>query len=333
MRFAYGGRAGRRPDAPVGMKSDRLVSLLLLLQARSPRSARELAEALEVSSRTIYRDVEALSLSGVPVYAERGSNGGIALAEGYRKAITQFSTEELHALFLAAADPLAELGVTGHARALDKLAGALPDLQRRAAQQARQRILLDHNRWYRLEQPAALLAVLRRAVWEDRQISIEYRDRTGALSERIVDAYGLVSKAGVWYFIARQQDAEFRTFRAERIAKAEERPTRFKRDGAFDLEAHWRASNAAMQRPVEWYEATLHCTHDSLERVMSFNDADVIAEDGDGKTLRIRFYAMREAVHHIAGWGSCVRVLDPPELLQALAQHARELLACYESSV
>ncbi|HKU67997.1 MAG TPA: HTH domain-containing protein, partial [Candidatus Baltobacteraceae bacterium] len=149
------------------MKSDRLVSLLLMLQARSPRSARELAQALEVSARTIYRDVEALSVSGVPVYAERGSSGGIALADGYRRAITQFSTEELHALFLAAADPLAELGVTGHQRALDKLAGALPDLQRRAAQQARQRILLDHNRWYRLEQPAALLAVLRRAVWED----------------------------------------------------------------------------------------------------------------------------------------------------------------------
>ncbi|HET9097422.1 MAG TPA: WYL domain-containing protein, partial [Candidatus Baltobacteraceae bacterium] len=209
------------------MKSDRLVSLLLLLQARSPRCARELAQALEVSARTIYRDVEALSLSGVPVYAERGSTGGIALAEGYRKAITQFSTEELHALFLAAADPLAELGVTGHARALDKLSGALPDLQRRAAQQARQRILLDHNRWYRLEQPTALLAVLRRAVWEDRQVSIRYRDRNGAQTERTIDPYGLVSKAGVWYLVARQQDGDFRTFRVERVAHGEELPSRF----------------------------------------------------------------------------------------------------------
>lgn len=314
------------------MKSDRLVSLLLLLQARSPRSARELAEALEVSARTIFRDVEALSLSGVPVYAERGSSGGITLADGYRKAITQFSTEELHALFLAAADPLAELGVTGHQRALDKLSGALPDLQRRAAQQARQRILLDHNRWYRSEQPAALLGVLRRAVWEDRHVTIEYRDRTGTATKRVVDAYGLVSKAGVWYLIARQQDGEYRTFRVERITGADDLPSRFARDEHFDLEAHWRASNAAMQRPMEWYDATLHVSTDVLEWVMSYNEHEVLSIDDAGKTLRMRFPSFRMAVYQIVGWGTNVRVLDPPELLQALAEHARELLAFYGAS-
>lgn len=312
------------------VKSDRLVSLLLLLQARSPRSARELAQALEVSARTIYRDVEALSLSGVPVYAERGSTGGIALADGYRRAITQFSTEELHALFLAAADPLAELGVTGHARALDKLAGALPDLQRRAAQQARQRILLDHNRWYRLEQPAALLAVLRRAVWEDRQVSITYRDRTGAMTQRTVDPYGLVSKAGVWYLVARQQDGDYRTFRVERVGEAAESPTRFARDERFDLEAHWRASNAAVQRPATTFEAMLHVAADALEWVASFNEHQIVGEDERGKTLRIRFPSLPAAVHQIAGWGSSVRVLEPPELHGALADHARELLSMYE---
>lgn len=311
------------------MKSDRLVSLLLLLQGRSPRSARELAEALEVSARTIYRDVEALSLSGVPVYAERGAAGGIALADGYRKAITQFSTEELHALFLAAADPLAELGVTGHQRALDKLSGALPDLQRRAAQQARQRILLDHNRWYRLEQPAAMLATLRRAVWEDRRVSIRYRDRNGAMTERTIDPYGLVSKAGVWYLIGRQQDGEFRTFRVERIANTEDLPARFERDETFDLEAHWRSTNAAMQRPLEWYEATVHVTAESAEWVTSFQDSELIGEDEHGKTLRMRFHSQRSAVYQIAGWGSNVRVLEPPELSQALAEHAREILALY----
>ena len=310
------------------MKSDRLVSLLLLLQARSPRSARELADVLEVSARTIYRDVEALSLSGVPVYAERGSSGGIVLAEGYRKAITQFSTEELHALFLAAADPLSELGVTGHQRALDKLSGALPDLQRRAAQQARQRILLDHNRWYRLEQPVALLGTLRRAVWEDRHVLLRYRDRTGTASERVIDAYGLVSKAGVWYLIARQQDGEYRTFRVERIANADELPSRFTRDEAFDLERHWRDANAAM-RPMEWFEGTIHVAAVALEWVMGYNDNEVLASDDDGKTLRMRFPSFRDAVHQIAGWGKNVRALEPPELLAALTEHAQELLSLY----
>ena len=311
------------------MKSDRLVSLLLLLQSRSPRSARELAQALEVSARTIYRDVEALSLSGVPVYAERGSTGGIALADGYRRAITQFSTEELHALFLAAADPLTELGVTGHQRALDKLSGALPDLQRRAAEQARRRILLDHNRWYRSEQPTAVLAVLRRAVWEDRQVNVEYRDRTGALTQRIVDPYGLVSKAGVWYAVARQHDGEYRTFRVERIVRVEECANRFARDEHFDLEAHWRSSNAALQRPMEWYDATIYVAADSLEWVMSYNEADVISTDEQGKTLHMRFPSFRMAVYQIAGWGACVRVIEPAHLSQALAEHARALAAQY----
>lgn len=315
------------------MKSDRLVSVLLLLQARSPRSARELANALEVSSRTIYRDVEALSLAGVPVYAERGSSGGIALADGYRKAITQFSTDELNALFLAAADPLAELGVTGHQRALDKLSGALPDLQRRAAQQARQRILLDHNRWYRLEQPAALLSVLRRAVWEDRQVSIRYRDRTGTMTQREIDPYGLVSKAGVWYLVARQHNGEYRTFRVERIADTQECVTRFTRDEHFDLESHWRAANAAMQRPTDWYEATLHVMSEALEWVMSYSECDVLAEDDAGKTLRMRFPSFAAAVRQIAGWARSVRIVEPPDLRTALAEHARDLIAFYETPI
>ena len=218
-------------------------------------------------------------------------------------------------------------------RALDKLSGALPDLQRRAAQQARQRTLLDHNHWYRLEQPTALLAILRRAVWEDRQVSIRYRDRNGAQTDRTVDPYGLVSKAGVWYLIGRQQDGEFRTFRVERVTNGEELPSRFVRDEKFDLETHWRSSNAALQRPTEWYEVTLHVTGDAAEWVMSYNENEVLGEDEGGKTLRMRFHSLREALYQASGWGSRVRVLDPPELLQALAEHAREMLALYTPSV
>ncbi len=135
--------------------------------------------------------------------AQRGSAGGITLSDGYRKAIAQFSMDELHALFVAASDPLAELGVTGHERALHKLKGALPDLQRRAAEKAGERILLDHRKWYRAEQPGEILATLRRAVWDDRVVAISYRDRSGAVTERSIEPLGLVSKAGIWYVIAR----------------------------------------------------------------------------------------------------------------------------------
>jgi predicted DNA-binding transcriptional regulator YafY len=166
-------------------------------------------------------------------------------------------------------------------------------------------------------------------VWEDRQVSIEYRDRTGTMTQRVVDAYGLVSKAGVWYLVARQLDGEFRTFRVERIARGDELSTLFTRDEHFDLESHWHQSNAAM-RPPEWYNATLYAANDALEWIMSYNTCEVISEDDAGKTLRMRFPSFRDAVSQVAGWGINVRVLEPAELLQALATHARELLAVYE---
>jgi predicted DNA-binding transcriptional regulator YafY len=153
------------------------------------------------------------------------------------------------------------------------------------------------------------------------------------MTERDVDPYGLVSKAGVWYLIARQHDGEYRTFRAERIANAGELTSYFTRDPSFDLEAHWRASNAAMQRPMDWYQATLHVSNEALEWVMSYNESEVLAEDDGGKTLRMRFPSFRAAVTQIAGWARNVRVLDPPELRQALAEHARDLVAFYETSV
>jgi predicted DNA-binding transcriptional regulator YafY len=316
------------------MKSDRLVSLMLLLQARSPRSARELSRTLEVSTRTIYRDVDALSAAGVPVYAERGSSGGIVLSEGYRQAITQFSTDELHALFLAAADPLAELGVGGHERALHKLAGALPDLQRRAAEQARRRIFLDHNKWYRAQQNTPLLAALRRCVWDDRQVRLRYRDRIGAQTERVVDPFGLVSKAGVWYLIARNgDDGEMRTFRVERIAGADELDTQFARPAEFDLEQHWRDAMRAVERPSEIFEATLVVRADSIELVTSFWECETIEDAPHGRTVRVRFSSHEVALSQIAGWGNRVRVIDPAHLRDGAIEHARAILAAYEVGV
>ncbi|HEV3153999.1 MAG TPA: YafY family protein [Candidatus Baltobacteraceae bacterium] len=316
------------------MKSDRMVSLLLLLQARSPRSARELAQTLEVSMRTVYRDVDALGASGVPVYAERGSTGGIMLAEGYRQAITRFNTDELHALFLAAADPLSELGVQGHANALHKLAGALPDLQRRAAEQARQRIFLDHNKWYRSQQPARLLSELRRAVWEDRQVRVRYRDRAGVDTDRIVDPFGLVSKAGIWYLIAREQNGEMRSFRVERMLEAEELHIQFIRPHDFDLEAHWRSSTAALQRSEESVDVLIYVETEWIEMVVAsaYSEVEVVAEDGAGKRLRVRFPGYRVALSQAASWGARARVLEPAELRRDVIEHARALLDTYETA-
>ncbi|MBV8749904.1 MAG: HTH domain-containing protein, partial [Candidatus Eremiobacteraeota bacterium] len=130
------------------MKASRLLSMLLLLQSAERRTAGELAQALEVSERTVHRDVDALSAAGVPVYAERGAGGGIALAAGYRRALTQFGEDELRALFISGSNPLGDLGISvDRERALEKLSGALNDVQRKAVEKARGRIHLDQRRW------------------------------------------------------------------------------------------------------------------------------------------------------------------------------------------
>ena len=142
------------------MKADRLVALLLLLQSRGQCSARILADRLEVSERTIYRDVDALSAAGVPVYAQRGSGGGIVLADGYRRALTYFSEDEVRALFVSGASPLADLGLErGLAQALEKLRGGLADVHQRAADESRSRIHLDQRRWNQPEPPRELLTM------------------------------------------------------------------------------------------------------------------------------------------------------------------------------
>ncbi len=310
------------------MKSERMVSLMLLLQARSPRSARELSRSLEVSMRTIYRDVEALGCAGVPVYAERGSNGGIALSDGYRQAIAQFSNDELHALFVAAADPLADLGVTGHERALHKIKGALPALQRSAADKAAQRILLDHTRWYRTEQPTQVLAALRRAVWDDRAVRLTYRDRNGATTEREIEPLGLISKAGVWYLAARNERGEMRTFRAERMVRVEELSRQFTRPLDFDLDAYWRGTTTS-QTPSESYEATLQIEIDSIGVVLYF-PAETLAEDAETRTMRIQFPSEDAAVGHTMLLGKRARVVGPAPFRDAVTKRAREVLSVLE---
>lgn len=311
------------------MKSERMVSLMLLLQARSPRSARELSRSLEVSMRTIYRDVDALGAAGVPVYAERGSNGGIALSDGYRQAIAQFSNDELHALFVAAADPLADLGVTGHERALHKIKGALPALQRNAADKAAQRILLDHNRWYRTEQPTQVLATLRRAVWDDRAVRLTYRDRNGATTEREIEPLGLVSKAGVWYLAARDECGEMRTFRAERMVRVQELGRQFTRPLDFDLDAYWRGTTAT-KTPSESYEATLRIDNDAISVLVPYFRAETLAEDSTTQTLRIQFPCEDTAVSHTMLLGKRARVLGPAPFRDAVLKRAREVLSVLE---
>ena len=310
------------------MKADRLVALLLLLQSRGQCSARILADRLEVSERTIYRDVDALSAAGVPVYAQRGSSGGIVLADGYRRALTYFSEDEVRALFVSGASPLADLGLErGLAQALEKLRGGLADVHQRAADESRSRIHLDQRRWNQPEPPRELLTALRRAVWDDRRLRIRYEDRNRKSTTRTIEPLGLVAKAGVWYLIARSE-GELRSFRVERVASAQKLSERFERPADFDLERYWAESSARFAEASRGADCvvTFHAANDALERVTYYWPAEIVSEGARESIVRVTFPGREVAVFQAIAWSDVATLVEPDELREAIARRARRAL-------
>ncbi len=314
------------------MRSQRLVSCMLLLQGKPRLTARKLAASLEVSMRTVYRDIEALSEAGVPVHMERGPLGGVVLADDYRRALAQFTNDELQALFAAAASPMMDLGIMSHPRALQKLAGALPAPQRRAAEASRDRLLLDHNRWGRSDPPTSILVRLRAAIADERCVLLRYRDRSGAQTQRILEPLGLVAKAGVWYLIANEPEKGYRTFRAERIAALEELDRRFARPPDFNLEAHWNSSVASIEkRPAERYEVVVRGHQSALAHLTSYWESTLLAEDGDVATVRVGFPSRQVAIAQIASAGESLQIFEPSDLQSAIVGFARSLIEQYDA--
>ncbi|WP_314176217.1 helix-turn-helix transcriptional regulator [Streptomyces winkii] len=237
------------------MKSDRLLSILLLLQTRGRVRADELARRLEVSTRTIYRDVESLSTAGVPVYAERGRHGGISLLAGFRTDVTGLTSDEARALFvLAAQGAHSALGLDGAlGSALRKVMAALPAPHRPAAELTSRRILVDPDRWLSGRQPSVDLDVLNTAVFTDRRLRIRYRHGgEHTVHTYTVDPYGLVAKAGTWYLVADRR-GRARLFRADRILDAVLTDAPVQRRHGVELADAWEA----LRRQVEERPATV----------------------------------------------------------------------------
>jgi predicted DNA-binding transcriptional regulator YafY len=312
------------------VQSQRLLACLQLLQGERRLTARSLARELAVSMRTVYRDVEALSAAGVPIHMERGPQGGIVLADGYRRALAQFTGDELQSLFAAGSGPMADLGIASHRAALSKLAGALPAQQRQAATSARERLLLDHNRWGRGEQPTALLTEIRRAVELQRSLRLEYRDRSGAISDRVVDPLGLVAKAGVWYLVARDCEKGYRTFRAQRIIAAEILPQRFVRPADFHLERYWDSSVASIERPPDApYVVVVRIRPHACESLRLYWRSTVIAEDSAATTLSVAFVTREAAAAELLAFDHVLDIVSPAEIVTAVVERAEAVVRKY----
>jgi predicted DNA-binding transcriptional regulator YafY len=226
------------------VRASRLLSILLLLQTRGRMTAEDLAGELEVSVRTIYRDMDSLSASGVPLYGDRGPDGGYRLVDGYRTRLTGLSSEEAESLFFAGMPgPAAELGLaTALAAAQLKLLAALPPELRTRAARIAERFLLDAPGWFREVEPTPHLAAVADAVWNRRRLRVRYRRWGGEDDQvdRTLEPLGLVLKAGTWY-LAAAVSGHVRTYRVSQVRRLEVLPESFERPEGFDLPAYWRA--------------------------------------------------------------------------------------------
>jgi predicted DNA-binding transcriptional regulator YafY len=305
------------------MRAERLVSLLLLLQTRGQLTASELAGRLEVSVRTVHRDVESLAAAGVPVEALRGPAGGYRLAGGYRTRLTGLTADEAEALFAAGMPgPAAELGLGGElAAARLKVLAALPaELQERATR-AQRLFHLDTRGWFRAGDRVPHLPALAAAVWRGRRVRLRYREGGGVV-QRTVDPLGLVLKGGAWYLVARRS-VGMRVYRVSRVVAARALAEGFERPAAFELESFWDGWSRAFEQALARVEVRVRVS----EGVRRFLPAERRLE-ADG-SVTVWFRELGDAYRELLGFGADLEVLAPRELRDRIAATARETAALY----
>jgi len=318
------------------MRADRLLSILMTLQLRGRVTADVLAAQLEVSPRTIYRDVEALSQSGVPIVTERGRSGGLALMDGYRTELTGLSGTEAEALpFAGLGDAAAALGLAASAEAARlKVFAALPRSGRERAHRASECFYLDPVDWYRHATTPQHLKVVAAAAWASQSIEIDY-ESWRARKKRIVDPLGLVLKAGRWYLVARSKQ-NTSVFRLENIHGARNLLKNFVRPRSFNLADLWREEVSRFEASLRRAKATIRVSPNALSRIdrLGADAAERIqAAESDARGWREASIWI-ESINHAAGlllaFSDDIEVIAPQELRVELAQRAARVCALYK---
>ncbi len=322
------------------MRASRLISILLLLQTRGRMTAGALAAELEVSVRTIYRDIEALHESGVALYGEPGHDGGYRLVDGYRTQLTGLTPDEAAALSLAAFPGAArDLGVSSAAAgAAAKLRAALSDDLRRRADHVQRRLYVDPVAWYDETASTPLLAPVADAVWEHRRLLVTYRRWQAPQEvERTLDPYGLVLKGGRWYLVARSE-GQLRTYRVSQLRDARASPERFEPPPDFDLAGYWHSYLADFARRRHQQEATIRLSDRGRQRLAHLMDPAVVRAvqvsagppDVDGW---VRAVLPIESVDHaheeLLRLGAEVEVLAPATLRERFSRTAASMARQY----
>jgi predicted DNA-binding transcriptional regulator YafY len=323
------------------VRADRLVRLVLLLQARGQMTARSLARELEVSVRTIYRDLDALGVAGVPVRAESGPGGGCQLLDGYRFALRSLRPEEAEALLiLGVPGAIADLGLDGAVAAAHRQIRVTAGLERDGGR-AGALVHLDMPRWFRGGEDVPCLRTLAEAVRQSRRLALRYRRAAGPPDpgpERTVDPLGLVNKAGIWYLVAvASAGGRVTVYRAGRIASARVLADRFERPADFDIGAFWEKWSAEFEASRPRFLVSLMASpaaQAAFGEVFGDGGDEALAAAGPAdergwREVTLSFEHELAAAHRLAGFGGDVEVLAPASVSERLLLTAREILDRY----
>jgi predicted DNA-binding transcriptional regulator YafY len=319
------------------MHASRLLQILMLLQARGRLTAPQLAEAMEVSTRTILRDIDQLSAAGVPLWGERGRQGGFQLREGWSTQLTGMTEPEANALLLSGLPgPATELGLgSAAASARLKMVASLPPAWREQADRVGQRLHVDPIDWYRAPDTPRFLREAADAVWQGKRIRVRY-ESWQATTERELDPLGLVLKAGAWDLVARPVDREeARTYRLASMLSLAVTSRAVKRPRGFDLARTWEASSKRFEADLRRLQARLRVSPRGMNRLRNGRLPMVVlpqaprARADDWQEVMLSLESVEQGALQLLAFGPELEVLEPLALREEVKEQVRRFGAMY----
>ncbi len=318
------------------MRAERLLSIMLRLQDRKKVTARELSAELQVSVRTIYRDMDTLSLAGVPIYTQRGEDGGCFLDEAYRVSLTNLNLTELQALFvMGGSSSLEALNINHRVEdGLLKLLASLPSSYQAQAKALRQRLYIDTRRWNQFEDGVPLLQVIESAVWQDKIIDVVYQSFNKPIRKIRIMPYGLVVKTHIWYVIGfAEGQTDFRVYRVSRFEDVIVTDEHFERDPDFDLKTVWDSLRENFETTIKASYTVMFSLSSEMVGILDYyipNRYHIVGEEGDIATIEAQFYNINEARPVLLGFGNRATIISPRELDEQILEYAKSIVAQHD---
>lgn len=319
------------------MKAERLIKILLILQHGEMINTRTLANELGVSERTIHRDMESLSLVGIPVYSERGVAGGWRLVDDWKHKLSYLKEKEIISLFLPSSEKIiADLNLDMSIEELkQKLLLSVPDHVKKSAINLSERIHIDTSSWRNSQEKMKYMDLVQQAVMDSKKLIIHYEKSDQEEKTYEIDPLGLVAKGNTWYLVATNDKKEYRNYRVSRILDMQVLEEQFNRPDDFVLADYWKESKKKFVQSLPEFQVEVEASKHILNRIMftgrfvRYVKISTVQNESKWIPVSLSFPTEEEAINFILGFGNQMKVIDPLYLQDELTRRAKEVLELY----